>query len=811
MKRSAINRPPRRWPFVVLIAISLAAFSILSYTAAITKSPTFDEPLHAVAGAVHRQVHDYRIDIEDPPLWLYWAEMPNWNRPLKLDLSSPNWTTMTRSGENQWQFTIDTLYHTPENDGEAFIQRCRPMQVAIGVAVGCVLAAFAWQIGGALAGLIAVVLFAFDPTFIAHSAQIKNDVPVTLVTIALTWTLWRLGKRATIYTIAALIVVSALTLTVKFSGLLLIPISFALLVVRALMPFEWPVLGRILTMRRSRLAFSMMLALAVAISAYVAVWASYGFRFRASTDREPIDTKRILLIASEYRNQLNGPNPVNKPMSEQSSGNIDDDWFNRLVTIGLQYKLMPEAWLNGLLFVNEWSKARPAFLCGQRSTSGWWYYFPLAALFKAPLATLLAGGVLVVAFLIAPVAHVRQARNYLITEGAWTVAAIAIPFGTYGLLALTAHINIGIRHILPLFPFGFLLLALGLSRLIQQRRRLGLALGTILFVLLTVETVWAWPNYLAFFNTACGGARGGIHLLADSNLDWGQDLPLLAKWQRAHPEQKLHLAYFGLVDPATYGIQFSAFPGHNVSMALAEFSGGPSYLAISAHVLQLSYYNSRLCHELLATESVELLGGSIYIYNLWEQPAALSVLGKTLTNSHRYSEAIVALERALQLQPNDAASHANLAVALATTGKTPEAIEHLRAAVRLDANDINAHRNLGLLLYATGDVQAAAKEFERVATLQPNDANFQINLADALSQLGQHSTAVEHYEIAVRLQPKNGQTYAKLAKLQATLNHSQEAVANAQRAIEIARSSGQETEASELEEWLKHYQLELQR
>jgi tetratricopeptide (TPR) repeat protein len=811
MKRSAINRQPRRWPFVVLIALSLAAFAILSYTAAITKSPTFDEPLHAVAGAVHRQVHDYRIDIEDPPLWLYWAELPNWNRPLKLDLSSPNWTTMTRSGENEWQFTIDTLYHTPENDGETFIRRCRPMQVAIGVAVGCVLAAFAWQIGGALAGLIAVVLFAFDPTFLAHSAQIKNDVPVTLVTIALTWTLWRLGQRASIYTIAAFAIASALTLTVKFSGILLIPIASALLIIRAFMPFEWPVLGRILATRPSRLGASIMLIAVMVMSAYVAVWASYGFRFRASTDGEPIDTNRLLLNASAFRIGLDVPNAGGPPIAEQASKNISDDGLTHLARFALQHELMPEAWLNGLLFVNEYSKARPAFLCGQRSTTGWWYYFPLAVLFKAPLATLLAGAALVVGFFTAPKFYARQARRYLSSSGAWTAATIAVPFSVYALVALSAHINIGIRHILPLFPFGFLLLALGLSRLIQRRRQRGLALAAVLFAILAAETLSAWPNYLAFFNTACDGARGGIHLLSDSNLDWGQDLPLLAKWQRAHPDQKLHLAYFGLVDPEIYGIKFSAFPGHNVSMAPAEFSSGPSYLAISALVLQMSYNNTSLYRELLATEPVEVLGGSIYIYNLWDQPAALNVLGTTLTNSHRYSEAVVALERALQLQPNDAASHANLAVALATNGKTPDAIEHLRTAVRLDSSDINAHKNLGSLLYASGDVQAAATEFEHVVTLQPNDADFQIKLADALSQLGEHSKAVEHYEIAVRLQPKNGQTYARLAKLQATLNQSQQAVANAQRAIEIARSSGQETDASELEEWLKHYQLELQR
>src|SRR6476646_7357166 len=171
MNDSAPKRPPSRWLFVGLIALLLGVFAILSYTAAITKSPTFDEPLHAVAGAVHRQVHDYRIDIEDPPLWLCWAQLLNRNRPLKLDLSSTHWTNMTNFGEEEWQFSIDTLYRTPENDADSFIQRCRPMQVALGVFIGCILAVFAWQLGGPIAGLIAVAFFAFDPTLLGHAAQ----------------------------------------------------------------------------------------------------------------------------------------------------------------------------------------------------------------------------------------------------------------------------------------------------------------------------------------------------------------------------------------------------------------------------------------------------------------------------------------------------------------------------------------------------------------------------------------------------------------------------------------------------------------
>lgn len=76
-----------------------------------------------------------------------------------------------------------------------------------------------------------------------------------------------------------------------------------------------------------------------------------------------------------------------------------------------------------------------------------------------------------------------------------------------------------------------------------------------------LETLAGYPDYLAFFNLPSGGSRGGLSLLGDSNLDWGQDLPALADWQRQHPEPTLYLSYSGTADPAAYGIRYINLPG----------------------------------------------------------------------------------------------------------------------------------------------------------------------------------------------------------------------------------------------------------
>jgi tetratricopeptide (TPR) repeat protein len=799
-----------RWCFVLLIALSLAAFAILSYTAVLTKSSTYDEPMHAVAGAVHRQQHDFRMNIEDPPLWLYWAELPNWSRPLTLDLSTRTWKEMSSTGRNEWQFAVDTLYHTPGTDGEGYIRRCRPMQIILGVAVGCVLAIFTWQVAGPVAALIAAVLFAFEPAFLAHSALIKNDVAITLVTLLLVWTLWHVGRRANAWTIAAAILISALTLTVKFSGVLLIPVVLLLLTIRALMPFEWPVLGHVLTTRRSRLSFSLLLSSMMAIAAYTGVWASYGFRFPASSSGEPIDTKNILVDASFSRIAFDESHSgIQQPTIDQAAKNISDDWSTRLTSIALRYQLLPEAWLNGLLFVNEWAKDRPAYLYGQHSTTGWWYYFPLAVVFKAPLATLLVTATLAVGLFVAPRFYTRHASEFLKTDGAWTIVALAVPVGIYSLFAVMGHLNIGIRHVLPLYPFAFMAIGIGFSGLIQRRPRFGRVLGLIFLVMLIVETFAAWPNYLAFFNAACGGARGGFRLLADSNLDWGQDLLLLARWQHEHPGNRLYLCYPQTVDPAAYGIHFAALPNNSIFSKPTAVPDGSAYVAISATVLQKVYFRASIYDELLKTEPAAVLGGTIYIWE--ENDVVLNLLGILFMNSNQFSEAAKVLERAVLLQPDDAALHSNLGSALARIGQLPRAIEHMRQAVKIKPDYEDTHNNLGSLLVLTGAADDAIAEFERAIELRPSRADVHINLADILSESGQPGKAIEHYQTALRLQPEFVPAYINLAKTLAALGRSQDAIATARRGIEVARSSGQKVDAEKIEEWLMHYQTELKR
>jgi hypothetical protein len=132
-----------------------------------------------------------------------------------------------------------------------------------------------------------------------------------------------------------------------------------------------------------------------------------------------------------------------------------------------------------------------------------------------------------------------------------------------------------------------------------------------------------FPDYIPFFNVAAGDARGGFHLLGDSNLDWGQDLKALAAWQRQHAEMPLYLAYFGLADPHYYGVTYTPLPGGYHYDPKPQWPRGVCVVAVSTTYLQGLLIDPELYtlfyQKLAAKPPDEIIGGSIYLYRFGPQ------------------------------------------------------------------------------------------------------------------------------------------------------------------------------------------------
>jgi len=184
-----------------------------------------------------------------------------------------------------------------------------------------------------------------------------------------------------------------------------------------------------------------------------------------------------------------------------------------------------------------------SYLLGQTRLSGWWYFYLVALAVKTPIALLAT----------APIGLVLQARQGWQQRDTWLLAPLILFLTTLAFASLFSHINIGIRHVLVLYP----LLALGSAHALaslwrhasQARKRWvaaggsALAVGLIAWPLATLYS--AYPDYLPYFNEAVAHPE---QVLVDSDLDWGQDLRRL-EWRLA--ELKVHhlsLAWIGTAD-----------------------------------------------------------------------------------------------------------------------------------------------------------------------------------------------------------------------------------------------------------------------
>ena len=239
------------------------------------------------------------------------------------------------------------------------------------------------------------------------------------------------------------------------------------------------------------------------------------------------------------------------------------------------------------------------YFAGEFSESGRWYYALGALLMKTPVSKLLLVA-LAAAFTVTDRRH-REATLFLIVPALVIVAA-----------SFFDTANFGVRRVLPALPF----LLLSTSQTLAGAPRRPVVIGVfVLMAWSAFQTLRIHPDYLSYFNVAVGGPKAGPYLLDDSNLDWGQDLPALARWQHAHPEATpLRLMYFGTADPGAYGVDAAEMSREEI--------GDPhsGYYAVSAHYLvrfrALGIRTGEDLDWLRRYEPIGRAGGSIYIFRI---------------------------------------------------------------------------------------------------------------------------------------------------------------------------------------------------
>lgn len=235
----------------------------------------------------------------------------------------------------------------------------------------------------------------------------------------------------------------------------------------------------------------------------------------------------------------------------------------------------------------------PTYLHGEHSRQGWWYYFIVAFAVKTAIPTMI---VILIALIVLPFT-----RKDLLTE-----AFLFVPILVFFCLFTINKINIGLRHILVIYPFLFIFS--GRVAISEKKWLYSAVFFAIMWLMM--ESFFIFPHYLAYFNQFAGGPEKGGEWLIDSNIDWGQDLKGLDLYLEERNISPIHLAYFGKDSPEYRAINYTQLSCKPVSgivgISVSYFVGFTEEL--------------RECSRWLDSQTpIARIGYSIFVYNISEE------------------------------------------------------------------------------------------------------------------------------------------------------------------------------------------------
>jgi Dolichyl-phosphate-mannose-protein mannosyltransferase len=303
-------------------------------------------------------------------------------------------------------------------------------------------------------------------------------------------------------------------------------------------------------------------------------------------------------------------------------------------TLALVYKFNLFLYMEGLLStLKRVNTGRPSFVWGHYSMNGVLWYFPFAFLIKTPIFVLLCSVFGFIAIALKP------KKKYI-----W----IIIPFIFYLFISITSRLQIGIRHILPLMPFICIIASIGMAEFYKNKK---VALALVFSLILSSAFLFkTHPFYLSYFNSLIGGPDNGYKYLADSNVDWGQDIPELSKYLKENGNPPIIFAYFGVSRPEYYGIKHVPLgiisnielKGTNEDLCKMD----KVLFAISVTNLQSVYYrNKDTFNWLKDIKPVFRAGYSIFLYDLTKNKDGVSRLVEFFDNGKGENKAKCLLKR----------------------------------------------------------------------------------------------------------------------------------------------------------------------
>jgi 4-amino-4-deoxy-L-arabinose transferase-like glycosyltransferase len=544
-----------RWYTALSFVLLLVLTAGLMIGAMRQESATVDETVFLGAGWTYWQGYRYRLNPEHPPLGQLLTALPLTMLNAKLSplgsavlngqiMADPStrWDVRVVShtaelfphGPGFYYYPFDEQSYFGEkfiyggqNNAEKLIFWGRIPEVLLTLLTTLMVFLWARHLQGETAGLLAASMFLLNPVILAYGHIVQTDIGIAFAFTLAIWMFARLLEAPKARRAVAAGLTVGLALATKYTAIILIP-------------------------------------------TFVVLWLLYRWRWHGT---KPLGWKQPLLVAAVawgvimllYMPRWLPAPPVDASTAAKLGV---PHWFSLFRPV-----LIPAEYFKGLAITSlHASSGHEAYLNGAWSNSGWWYYFPLAFAMKTPLTFLIFVG-------IGSALAVRFRRELRFGElAAWAGA------GVYLLCMMQSKANLGVRHILAVYPLLSIGSACAVSRwrkhLTKANQRLANWATIGLPVSSFVVVALAYPWFICYMNQLAGGSKHGHEHLLDSNFDWGQDVRRLKQFLDARGIRRIYLQYSGTQEAIDYYGIANDFVGSEAAKQIQQ-----GWLVVSAQAL----------------------------------------------------------------------------------------------------------------------------------------------------------------------------------------------------------------------------------
>ena len=543
----------------------LIAMAVQIAAAVYGESPTWDEGDHLFSGFMSLRAGDFGLNPEHPPMAKMVGALPLVGLDLKLPkLQNRFFKTEAYDDGRKFLFgnappqsmTEPLRMSMPAGQGytaQQLIFRARLAMLVFPLCMAFLVFLATREMFGEVAALLALFLTVLEPNLLAQGSYVTTDSAASCCFLGAVYALYRFCKHPSWQRLLVVGVAGGIALAAKHSTVFLLPMFVVLIATEILLRYRarragLPIDAKSvntagsfsdashapsveaaaprwgIAMLRDAAALYGSLA-AIIVIAVLVLWCFYGWRF--SIRPAGLAMNPPLAVACSQIRPIEG----------------------RVLMSLAHLRLLPEAYLYGLADIRNLGNTWPSYLFGHVYAHGVWYYFPVSLLIKSTLPELVLFTLALAALALGKLQRPRE------------ILFLAIPLIIYLAAAIPSGLNIGMRHILPLYPLAIILAASGATALTRTSR---LWQGVVAFLLCfqAFTSLHSFPNYLAYSNEAFGGPTNTYKYLTDSSVDWVQQLVAVKAYVQQHNIHDCWFDYWAYpaFRPVDYGIPCRELP-----------------------------------------------------------------------------------------------------------------------------------------------------------------------------------------------------------------------------------------------------------